>query len=610
VNALAGGFLFPTDVAVDGIGNVFVADTDNLAVKEIVAAGGYATVNTLATGLSDMSGVGVAGNGDIFVTLAEANVLQLQRSQPPPVLTFATTPVGATSSDSPRSVVLENIGTAPLTGSESINLAASSDFYLVYVAGTPPECNLGYMLAPGESCNLSVSFIPFLPGLRPGTIVLIDNSLNANFAMQTIQLSGTGTGKATETIMFNPIISETYGAGPVTLSAASSSGLAVTFASMTPTVCTVAGTTAILIRAGTCNIDATQAGNADYSAAPPVTQSFTVSKAVLTVTANNASRVYGAANPFLSYRLSGFVNNDPPSVVLGTANVTTTATSASRTGIYPISFSAEPLIAANYSFTYVDGTLTVTKGLLTIIANNFSRPYGAANPFLSYRVSGFVNGDPPTVVLGTAKTTTAATATSPVGTYAISFLPAPLLAANYNFQYVDGTLTVAKAAQTIGFGPLANQIYGAAPFALDATASSGLPVSYAVTGPATLSGAMLTITGAGTVKVTASQAGNADYAAATPGTQSFTVAKAVLTVTANNASRPFGAANPFLGYSIAGFVNNDPPSVVLGTAKTTTTATAASPAGMYPIGFLPAPLLAANYTFSYVDGTLTVTGEP
>ena len=70
--------------------------------------------------------------------------------------------------------------------------------------------------------------------------------------------------------------------------------------------------------------------------------------------------------------------------------------------MYPISFSAEPLIAANYSFTYVDGTLTVTKGLLTIIANNASRPYGAANPFLSYRVSGFVNGDPPTVVLGTA----------------------------------------------------------------------------------------------------------------------------------------------------------------------------------------------------------------
>jgi len=84
----------------------------------------------------------------------------------------------------------------------------------------------------------------------------------------------------------------------------------------------------------------------------------------------------------------------------------------------------------------------------------------------------------------------------------------------------------------------------------------------------------------------------------------------VLTVTANNASRPFGAANPFLSYTVTGFVNDDPPTVVLGTAKETTTATTTSPVGTYPITFLPAPLLAANYTFKYVNGILTVTGGP
>ena len=79
-------------------------------------------------------------------------------------------------------------------------------------------------------------------------------------------------------------------------------------------------------------------------------------------------------------------------------------------------------------------------------------------------------------------------------------------------------------SQTITFGPLANQTYGVAPITLGATASSTLPVSFAVTsGPATVSGDTLTVTGAGTVVVEASQVGNALYAAAVPVDESFTV---------------------------------------------------------------------------------------
>ena len=80
------------------------------------------------------------------------------------------------------------------------------------------------------------------------------------------------------------------------------------------------------------------------------------------------------------------------------------------------------------------------------------------------------------------------------------------------------TIEVSPAAQTITFTGLpATATFGAAgPYTLNATASSGLPVSYTVTGPATINGSTLTITGAGTVAVTASQAGNATYSAATP----------------------------------------------------------------------------------------------
>ncbi len=80
------------------------------------------------------------------------------------------------------------------------------------------------------------------------------------------------------------------------------------------------------------------------------------------------------------------------------------------------------------------------------------------------------------------------------------------------------------ADQSIAFGPLADQTLGAAPLSLSATASSGLPVSFAVTaGPATLNGTTLTLTGTGSVTVQATQVGNTIYGAAAPVSQTFTV---------------------------------------------------------------------------------------
>ena len=93
-------------------------------------------------------------------------------------------------------------------------------------------------------------------------------------------------------------------------------------------------------------------------------------------------------------------------------------------------------------------------------------------------------------------------------------------------------LTNQFLSQTISFGPLAGQTYGVAPITLDATDTSGLTVSYmVVSGPATISDNLLTITGAGNVDVEASQPGNATYSAAAKVDESFTVAPASLTIT-------------------------------------------------------------------------------
>ncbi len=109
-------------------------------------------------------------------------------------------------------------------------------------------------------------------------------------------------------------------------------------------------------------------------------------------------------------------------------------------------------------------------------------------------------------------------------------------------------VSVAEQSQTIAFPALASPAtYGAPPLALKATASSGLAVSYAVTGPAKITSATLTITGAGTVVVTASQAGNSTYSAATPVSQTIIVDKAAssTTVSSSGANANLGAALTF-----------------------------------------------------------------
>jgi hypothetical protein len=107
-----------------------------------------------------------------------------------------------------------------------------------------------------------------------------------------------------------------------------------------------------------------------------------------------------------------------------------------------------------------------------------------------------------------------------------------LSAANYDFSFTPGTLTVGQASQTITFGALVNKTYGDAPFNVSATTSSGLIPSFSiVSGPATITGSTVTLIGAGTVVLRASQAGDANYAATADVDQNFIVAKATPTLT-------------------------------------------------------------------------------
>jgi hypothetical protein len=82
--------------------------------------------------------------------------------------------------------------------------------------------------------------------------------------------------QASQTITFGALSNQPLSASPITVSATASSGLTVSFNSRTPHVCTVSGTTVTFVTTGTCTIQATQAGNADYAAASPVNDTFQV----------------------------------------------------------------------------------------------------------------------------------------------------------------------------------------------------------------------------------------------------------------------------------------------------------------------------------------------
>src|SRR5207245_207034 len=130
----------------------------------------------------------------------------------------------------------------------------------------------------------------------------------------------------------------------------------------------VAILTTTALPAGSDSVTAFYLGDFNYGISNG-SKSVTVTPATLPVTANAASKVYGATLPSFGATITGFVNGDSPSVVSGSAALNTTATSSSGVGSYPITAKAGSLSAVNYTFAFIDGTLTITPATLTVTAN-------------------------------------------------------------------------------------------------------------------------------------------------------------------------------------------------------------------------------------------------
>ena len=169
---------------------------------------------------------------------------------------------------------------------------------------------------------------------------------------------------------------------------------------------------------------------------------------------------------------------------------------------------------------------------------------------------------------------------------------------------VSTSFTVTMVAPTIGF-TVPNQTYGAAAFSVSASSNSTGVFTYTVTsGPAIVWGSTLTLTGIGTVTLQASEAADVNYTTGTK-TTSFNVSATGLQVTANNATRLYGAANPVFTGAVLGAKSGD-----MFSESFTTTATPTSPVGSYVIVPTASGANVGDYVVTTADGALTVTQAP
>jgi hypothetical protein len=186
---------YPFGIGVDGNGNVYVVDTfNNRILKETPVSGSYTESTVPSNGLLYPAAVAVDGHGNVYVADQANGRIVKEDLADAPILGFAATQEGSTSSDSPQTVTVSNYGNSSLAFS---GVSFPTDF--PQNGSATGDCTTSTILTPATSCTLTINFAPvaFLNGstsvqLTEG-VAVTTNTLNVPATQQTVTVTGTET---------------------------------------------------------------------------------------------------------------------------------------------------------------------------------------------------------------------------------------------------------------------------------------------------------------------------------------------------------------------------------------------------------------------------------
>ncbi len=328
--------------------------------------------------------------------------------------------------------------------------------------------------------------------------------------------------------------------------------------------------------------------------------SLSVTKASLTVNADDATREYGMSNPVFTGTVAGGLTSDGI-----TATYATSADQASHVGNYAIEATlVDPNNKlGNYEVTKTAGSLSVTKAPLAVTADDATREYGTSNPVFTGTIVGGLSSDGITATYATS-----ANQTSNIGNYAIeaTLVDPNNKLGNYEVTKTAGSLSVTKASLTVNADD-ATREYGMSNPVFTGTVAGGL-TSDGITATYATSADQASHVGNYAIEATLVDPNNklGNYEV-TKTAGSLSVTKASLAVTADDATREYGTSNPVFTGTLVGGLSSDGI-----TATYATSADQASDVGSYAIEATlndPNNKL-GNYEVTKTAGSLSITKAP
>jgi len=358
-------------------------------------------------------------------------------------------------------------------------------------------------------------------------------------------------------------------------------------ASSTATVTTDAGTAVITVSNGTSN---------NYTIVPK-DGTLTINKAVLIVTALDATAEYGD-NFSIDFKYGAFKNGED-STVLNNGGYVRFAEDVTNAGTYTII--PDAVDDNNYTASYVTGTFIRTKATLNVTAEAKSKTYGDANPTLTFTHSGFKYNETLSVIDTAPTVTTTATTSTNVGTAAI--IVSGGLDNNYDFAYTSANLTINQALLTATADDKSREYGDANPaFTIEYSGFKNGETTSVIDSAPTATTTATTSTNVGTASISVSGGSDANYTIS-PNNGTLTISKAPLIVTAKNTTAEYGD-NFSIDFEYGAFKNGEDSSVLDTGAYVYIVGSAPYSVGTYPI--VPDAVDDNNYVPSYVNGILTI----